>query len=696
MVLLESNSNKKKYVKKIKCPYCEKRLARKELIYHVDRVHSDLIPENFTATRVVFNTINHKEKGTCIICGKESAWDESKGRYDRLCSNPKCHETYLTQVRSRMYNKYGTTNLITDKRFAEEQQKKMLANRRISGTYKFQNGDTKTYTGSYEKNCLEFMDTVLNCKSEDIVAPGPTIEYTLNGINHLYISDIYYVPYNLIIEIKDGGDNPNTRSMEEYRAKQIAKEKAIIESGKYNYLRLTNNNFSQLLKIFAELKFQLLDGCNDPVIDINEMSFNSYLPEDYNKNMVNDINYITELNMDTIKNIFKNKINNFKKVYSNLNVNISTNDKKFDLDDKRYKEIEDLIINKIDKLCTKYNNDPNAKKEIRRGIDENVKRLRKYLESEGYTKESIDKFIDVKFEGYANSNKVPKIKPYIQETPYGKSVIEIVFNGENQEMLACSLLPIQNIYKDILEDKDVLRYCRSTPRHALNLESHCMAIIYFYPISNKQYDKIFSESMTTVGFMPPQGIDDVYVINHGKKNIFGNYDKLAVSRFKDLSNSITLDDLGNLVTLPDDYFIKNECKVYKVHNGKKGYQRILEDYLYNNSYHLPSYIYETMTGKKLLSMNQLDMTLESYQKELDIAKCISENVYYSITNNSKPSWKSVYESPYINYDVYVDENGYFFMEKDSHKYRTPSFNNYEELCVQGDKYIKAMEELWTI
>lgn len=473
MVLLESNSNKKKYVKKIKCPYCEKRLARKELIYHVDRVHPDLIPENFTATRVVFNTINHKEKGTCIICGKESAWDESKGRYDRLCSNPKCHETYLTQVRSRMYNKYGTTNLITDKRFAEEQQKKMLANRRISGTYKFQNGDTKTYTGSYEKNCLEFMDTVLNCKSEDIVAPGPTIEYTLNGINHLYISDIYYVPYNLIIEIKDGGDNPNTRSMEEYRAKQIAKEKAIIESGKYNYLRLTNNNFSQLLKIFAELKFQLLDGCNDPVIDINE-------------------------------------------------------------------------------------------------------------------------------------------------------------------------------------------------------------------------------NMTTVGFMPPQGIDDVYVINHGKKNIFGNYDKLAVSRFKDLSNSITLDDLGNLVTLPDDYFIKNECKVYKVHNGKKGYQRILEDYLYNNSYHLPSYIYETMTGKKLLSMNQLDMTLESYQKELDIAKCISENVYYSITNNSKPSWKSVYESPYINYDVYVDENGYFFIEKDSHKYRTPSFDNYEELCVQGDKYIKAMEELWTI
>lgn len=475
MVLLESkNSKKKKYVKKIKCPYCDKRLSRKDLIYHVDEKHEELIPENFTATRVVFNTINHKEKGSCIICGNETAWDESKGRYDRICEKPKCHEEYLTQVRSRMYNKYGTTNLIKDKRFAEEQQKKMLANRRISGKYTFQDGDVKTYTGSYEKKCLEFMDVVLNCKSKDIVAPGPTIEYTLNDVNHLYISDIYYAPYNLIIEIKDGGDNPNTRNMEEYRAKQLAKEKAIIDSGEYNYLRLTNNDFSQLIKIFAELKFQLMDGNTDPVININE-------------------------------------------------------------------------------------------------------------------------------------------------------------------------------------------------------------------------------HMSIAGFMPPQGIDDVYVINHGKKNTFGNFDKLAVSRCKDLSNSITLDDLGNLVTLPDDYFMKNECKVYKVSNGKLGYQKILEDYLHNRSNHLPSYIYETMTGKKLLSMNQLDMTLESYEREIDIAKCISESFYYSLSNSSNKCWKSIEESPYLGYNVYVDENGYFFMNSNS--LRTPSFDTYEELCIEGKKYVKALmegESLWKI
>lgn len=483
MIILESNNQKKnkKYIKKIKCPYCEARLARKDLIYHIDRKHEEMIPQNYTATRIVFNTINHKEHGNCVICGNKTAWDEEKGRYDRLCSNPKCHEEYLKQVRTRMYNKYGTTNLITDKRYAEEQQKKMLANRRISGEYKFQNGDVKTYTGSYEKKCLEFMDKVLNCKSEDIITPGPTIEYTLTGVTHLYISDIYYVPYNLIIEIKDGGNNPNNRNMEEYRAKQIAKEKAIIESGEYNYLRLTDNNFSQLLEIFAELKFQLVEGNKDPVININE----------------------------------------------NLNNN------------------------------------------------------------------------------------------------------------------------------DLLKKR-----------------------------------KVFIENMSISSFMPPQGIDDIYVINYGNKITFGNYDKLAVSRYPDLSNSITVDKLGNLVKLPEDYFMTEQCNSYVVHNALDNYKKILEDYLYNNSNHTQAYIYETMTGKKFLSLNQLNTTLEFYVRDIDIARCISENIQISLSNNIY--WKTFEKSPIPYYGLYVDENGYFMMNKDN-KHRTPSFDTYDEIC-NDKKYGRALME----
>ena len=125
------------------------------------------------------------------------------------------------------------------------------------------------------------MDKFLHVKSLDIQAPGPTIEYYYNGKKHFWITDFYYVPYNLVLDIKDGGKNPNKRDMPEYRAKQSAKEKAIIKDGKYNYLRLTDNQFDQLLDIFIELKDSLdeMDGPYTeklahmkPIVKINEFS----------------------------------------------------------------------------------------------------------------------------------------------------------------------------------------------------------------------------------------------------------------------------------------------------------------------------------------------------------------------------------------------------------------------------------------
>ena len=52
---------------------------------------------------------------------------------------------------------------------------------------------------------LEFLDKVLCCKSEDIVTPGPVIDYSYNGKIHKWIMDVYYIPYNLCIDVKDGG-----------------------------------------------------------------------------------------------------------------------------------------------------------------------------------------------------------------------------------------------------------------------------------------------------------------------------------------------------------------------------------------------------------------------------------------------------------------------------------------------------------
>ena len=255
--------------KKYKCPYCEKRLIRKDLITHIDRSHKELIPENYTAARLVYNQVNKVDHGKCRVCGKSTTWSEKSGRYDVLCGDPKCKEHMREEYKKNMLRVRGTYNILND----PEQQKKMLANRSISGQYKFQDGGILTYTGSYEKKCLEFMDVVMQIPSKDILSPGPTLEYEYNGEKHFYITDFYYIPYNLIIEVKDGGDNLNTKdsaSMKASREKTIEKEHLITDRGEYNYIRLTNNNFAQLIEVFMIIKEKLLEGDDSKTYRINE------------------------------------------------------------------------------------------------------------------------------------------------------------------------------------------------------------------------------------------------------------------------------------------------------------------------------------------------------------------------------------------------------------------------------------------
>lgn len=267
--------------RRYKCPYCEDKYERQQLVDHIDNKHEDLIPENYTASRVVFNLINKRECGYCRVCHKETEWDERSSKYAVLCNNPKCKEALRKQYQENMIRVRGTDNILND----PEQQKKMLANRSISGKYKFTDGGILTYTGSYEKKCLEFMDKVLEIPSKDILSPGPTLEYEMNGEKHFYITDFYLIPQNLIIEVKDGGDNLNTKDtpgMRSSRERTLAKEKLITESGEYNYVRLTNNDFAQLLDVLMEIKEAQFDKRDGKIIKINESYINESLDIDFN------------------------------------------------------------------------------------------------------------------------------------------------------------------------------------------------------------------------------------------------------------------------------------------------------------------------------------------------------------------------------------------------------------------------------
>lgn len=290
--------------KYFKCPFCDKRLDRKSLINHISSKHIDELPEEFTPLRATFHAANRKSldyRPPCRICKNPTEWDEKKGRYNQLCGKQSCHDAYVLKMKRDMGDRIG----INRQTATAEGLEKMLAGRRISGKYKFHDGKEFTYTGSYELKALEFMDKVLYCKSEDIMMPGPALKYELDGKQHIYITDMYYIPYDLIIEIKDGGDKPNTNpAFAETRRKVIAKEKFIIEKTDYNYIRLTNNDFSQLLNVFADLKLAFnddrLNNTKTRIIHANEASLVEHMvgaiqaamPPAVRKNDVVVVNYM--------------------------------------------------------------------------------------------------------------------------------------------------------------------------------------------------------------------------------------------------------------------------------------------------------------------------------------------------------------------------------------------------------------------
>lgn len=247
--------------RKYRCPFCNKTYERDKLSSHIDNKHEEMInpDKEYTANRIVFDVCNHKEpigqgKGICRICKQPTEWNEDNVRYESYCSD-QCKKQARENYKNNMLRVHGKITLLDDM----EWQENMLANRSISGKYKWSDGTYKSYVGSYEKKFLEFCDNVLNIRSDDLLTPGPTIEYEYEGKKHKWITDAIYLPYNLVFDIKDGGDNKNTRDMPEYRNKQIQKEKFITDQGEYNYIRLTNNEFVQLLTIFAELKMMYLE-----------------------------------------------------------------------------------------------------------------------------------------------------------------------------------------------------------------------------------------------------------------------------------------------------------------------------------------------------------------------------------------------------------------------------------------------------
>ena len=254
--------------KKIKCPYCDTYFIEMDsFVAHLEKKHPESIPPDETAWQQAYYLKTGKTEGRCVMCKSPTTWNESTHKYNRFCTKPECHDKYVEMFRKRMIGKYGKVTLLNDADF----QRKMLANRKISGTYEWKNkkGPKTTYTGSYEREFLKFLDLDLFYDPYDIIAPSPhTFEYIWNNEKHFYIPDFYIPSLNLEVEIKDGGDNPNMH--EKIQAVDKGKERAkdlVMQSNKnnFNYIKVVNKEHDKFLRFLIIAKQRFMENNNAPI-----------------------------------------------------------------------------------------------------------------------------------------------------------------------------------------------------------------------------------------------------------------------------------------------------------------------------------------------------------------------------------------------------------------------------------------------
>ena len=670
----------RKTERKYKCPFCDYRNTKPKLVDHVDKNHQDMIPKDYTAARVVFNMINKKDHGTCVCgCGRETAWNEDVWRYERYATQ-QCKDKYVAEMKQRMVRVYGKEHLLND----PDMQEKMLNNRSISGTYKFTHGGEATYVGSYELKLLEFLDKVMGYRVIDIQSPGPTIPYTYKGKNHFWITDQYLIPYNLVFDCKDGGDNPNNREMQEYREKQLAKEDAIRKQGKYNYIRLTNNNFAQLMLVLAELKERMLDidKSEDPIIRIFESStINESI---FKKNKSKDEIYKYDAN--TYTNIFNkeeydkysSKIKKIcaiiKKYYNSLNksytdimkynegfddhisftdlvqgnihdigidaipcrFNFMSIEDMDDLDEKidRAEELFDKIITKAEKEC---NN-------IDKNIDIRIDTHSRYCDivviyEKKITSSNESTILESSYSKYTTNKLEALYKKKYRECAYAKNY-EFSNSAEDRAE------EVGTMEKELKEIKDELDKRKGKKKESV--EELCSAVMGALVDTNELYGVSYIPKNS---FAPEYGItDDI------------NMDYV-----------LTTDDMGNIFGKGKDFF-KNDCKSYSVFKYTK-------PILKNKINFEASNLLEAVTGKKILHPEQL-------LYDADFEQVMSENIITSIIESSYEATmkKTDYKIPIINKDYILDEyvmfyrdsNGYF-VENATNNLRSKSYPSLDSI-----------------
>lgn len=252
-----------------KCPDCQDRFKLIEDLYeHIEEGHESSIPSDYTVSQYYYYKKTGKVHGNCVVCKKPTEWNPSTNKYHRFCKNPDCKEKYREEFKKRMIGKYGKVHLLND----PDQQKKMLANRKISGTYIWSDGTEFTYTGTYELDFLKFLDKIMQFESSDIIFPSPHVyRYIYNGEEKFYMPDGFICSLGAEVEIKES-DNTHPKIQAVDKVKEKLKDEVMTSQKSFNYIKLVDKNNIDFLKFLDKLKDEFEKNPKKPrlVFQIND------------------------------------------------------------------------------------------------------------------------------------------------------------------------------------------------------------------------------------------------------------------------------------------------------------------------------------------------------------------------------------------------------------------------------------------
>lgn len=300
-------------VKVYKCPICTRSFKSFEgWENHIRTEHPESVPKNMTMKQYFYYILTGKTAGVCMVCKKPTPWNESTGRYDRFCTNPKCKDKYREIFKKRMINKYGKVMLLDDPNV----QRKMLANRKISGVYTFEDGTKVSYVGSYEKDFLNMLDTFMHVHGSDIMGPSPhTYRYDYKNNKDkehegekFYIPDFFIPSLNLEIEIKDT-TTTHHKFIDVDQVKEAQKDEVMKNIKGIRYFKVTNKNYADFFDYILSLKEEEpkrdIEKVKEIVYDRAIEAFVKYRNNFSNKKLF-DFNQLIRIPLST-ENIYKYK-----------------------------------------------------------------------------------------------------------------------------------------------------------------------------------------------------------------------------------------------------------------------------------------------------------------------------------------------------------------------------------------------------